>query len=78
MKDVIFNFLGSKWLSFVIGLGMVGLLPFTYGNFMIVYDANAMGSNMLVSIIFAINILTIGVCTYKFLGSKPKPAQEEW
>jgi len=60
---------------------MCALLPVTYGNFMVVYDAGQIGQFWYIPAILLINIITIIMAFYKFtsnfVGNKQQDS-EEW
>jgi hypothetical protein len=79
--DKVFSFIGSKWFVLILGIGMMIAIPFTYHNFIVIYKAGQMGQFKFYTAAFFINIISIGMCAYKFMSlhHKPKPAaQEEW
>jgi len=80
LQDSVFAFLGSKWLAFVIGVGLMVALPFTWNNFSVVIASGRLSEFWLVIATFAMNVIAIVIAVYKFLSamsnkeSKPK----EW
>ncbi len=56
------------------------VLPFTWHNFLVVYKAGQMASFWWIVAVFTINVLSIGLCVYKFMGaiSKKETRVEEW
>ena len=80
-ENIFFKFIGSKWFSLVLGIVMCALLPVTYGNFMVVYDAGQIGQFWYIPAILLINIITIIMAFYKFtsnfVGNKQQDS-EEW
>lgn len=81
MLDGVLRFIGSKWFVFILGLTLIGTLPFTYHNFTVVYEKGQMSQFWWIVAVFIINIISIGLCVYKFMSliGKPKPgASQPW
>lgn len=81
MLDSVLKFMGSKWFVLVLGIAMIGIFPINFGNFKVVWVAGQMRQFWYIVAVFVINVLTIGLCAYKFMSmiSKPKHAsQKEW
>lgn len=60
---------------------MLAVLPVTYGNLMIVFNAGEMGRLWWVPTIFIINLLTAVMALYKAVGmffKKKDVSQEDW
>jgi len=77
----VLEFIGSKWFMAGLGLLMIILLPTTYGNLMIVFEAGEMGRVWIVPVVFVCNILTAIMATYKATGmffGKKREDKEEW
>jgi len=75
------EFIGSKWFVTILSLVMIGVLPITYGNFMIVFRAGEIGSLWWVPTVFIINLLTAIMAIYKATSmflSKKRDDLEEW
>ena len=77
----ILAFIGSKWFVLVLGVLMVFLLPTTYGNLMVVYNAGAMARLWWIPVVFIINLITAILALYKatsmFFGKKVNE-QADW
>lgn len=77
----ILEFIGSKWFLAGLGLLMIFLLPTTYSNLMIVFNAGEMARLWWVPTVFICNLLAAIMSVYKATGmffSKKSAAQEEW
>jgi len=80
-ENKILEFIGSKWFVAILGLLMIIVLPITYGNLMIVFEAGEMSRVWWVPTIFVINLLAAIMCAYKATGmflTKKTNQQEEW
>jgi len=81
LMDSLFKFLGTKWFTLILGLGLTLLIPFTYHNFEVVWKAAELSGYWYLVLVFAINVISVGMCAYKFMGQlyKQKPiVQQEW
>jgi Zn-dependent protease with chaperone function len=81
LKDLFLAFIGSKWFVLVLGIVMICIFPITWGNFKVVWVAGQMRQFFWIPAVFIINVLTIGLCVYKFMSMIIKPksvAQEDW
>jgi len=77
----VLQFIGSRWFILCIALTMIFVLPTTYGNFMIVYQAGEMSRLWWVPTVFIINLITAIMSIYKATGmffSKKEEQSEEW
>ena len=76
----VFQFIGSKWFVLFIGLLMLFLMPTTYGNLMVVYNAGEMGRLWWVPVVFIINLITAIMALYKATGMffSKEASVEEW
>lgn len=77
----ILEFIGSKWFIAILGIAMIFVLPTTFSNLMIVFDAGEMGRLWWVPTIFVINLLSAVMCFYKAAGmffTKKNDDKEEW
>jgi len=70
--DSIFKFIGSKWFLLFLGIGMAILLPFTWHNLKVVFEAGEAGKYWYLVAVFIINALTVLLCAYKFMGAITK------
>lgn len=74
------EFIGSKWFMLFVALIMLGVLPITYSNLMIVFEAGEMGRIWWVPTVFLINLLSAIMGIYKtvemFLSKKDEV--ENW
>ena len=61
----VLEFIGSKWFVSLLAIAMLFVLPVTYGNLMIVFDAGEMGRLWWVPTVFIINLLTAIMSIYK-------------
>lgn len=82
MMDSVFKFIGSKWFTFFLGIGLIALLPFTWHNFSVVQQAGQLSKFWYLIAVFIINIISIALCAYKFmvaLGNKNQVQKSaEW
>jgi len=81
LMDTVLKFIGSKWFTLILGLVLMGVLPFTYHNFMVVYSAGQMSKFWWIVAVFIINVLSVGLCVYKFMGqlkAKPQISNQSW
>jgi len=65
----------------MLGLGilMLALLPTTYKNLIVVYDAGMLSKIWYVPVVFLINIFTAGMALYKFASMAFKKKEvTEW
>ena len=77
----VLEFLGSKWFVAILALAMIAILPTTYGNLMIVYDAGEMGRLWYIPVVFIMNILAAIMAVYKGAGmflKKKTNDKQEW
>jgi uncharacterized membrane protein len=76
----VLQFIGSKWFVAVLGLAMILVLPTTYGNFMVVYEAGEMSRLWYIPMVFIMNLLTAIMAIYKatsmFFGKKETTSQD--
>ena len=78
-ENKIFQILGSKWFMLILGIGMLALLPTTYSNLIVVYDAGMLGKIWHVPVVFLINVITALMALYKFASLAFKKKEEtEW
>ena len=61
----VLQFIGSKWFILFLGIGMLFVLPITYSNLMIVYEAGEMSRLWWVPTVFIANLLTSIMAIYK-------------
>lgn len=59
------QFIGSKWFVLALGIAMILVLPTTYSNLMIVYEAGEMSRVWWVPVVFIVNLLTAIMSIYK-------------
>lgn len=81
LQDKFFTFIGSKWFTLALGIALMCVLPFTWNNFSVVYKAGQVSQFWWVVAVFIINLLTVGMCGYKFMSqqSSKKPLiKEQW
>jgi hypothetical protein len=79
--DKVLTFLGSKWFTLFLGLALIVALPFTWHNFKVLQEAGQLAKYWYLTLVFIINILSVFLCVYKFMGTlgKKKPViAEEW
>jgi len=62
----VFEILNSKWTMLILGIIMTVILPITYGNLIIVYEAGEMANLWWVPVVFIINLITAIMAYYKF------------
>ncbi|MDD4110194.1 MAG: hypothetical protein PHS54_01420 [Clostridia bacterium] len=77
----ILEFIGSKWFMLGLGIAMIFILPTTYSNLMIVYNAGEMARLWWVPTVFIFNLLTAIMAIYKATGmffKKKDIKQEDW
>ena len=74
------QFIGSKWFVLALGLGMLLVLPITYSNLMIVFNAGEMSRVWWVPVVFIANLLTSIMSIYKAaeMFFSKKDDQEDW
>ena len=75
------QFIGSKWFVLALGIVMLFVLPVTYGNMMIVFNAGEMNRLWWVPTVFITNLLAAMMSIYKATGmffSKKGNDQEDW
>jgi hypothetical protein len=79
-ENIFFKFIGSKWFSLFLTIGMMLLLPITFKNMMIVYESGQMAQYLWIPAIFIINLITVLMAAYSFLSKsfKKDVRQEEW
>ncbi len=73
--------IASKWFVLILGLGMLGVLPITYSNLMLVFYAGEMSRVWWVPTVFTCNLLAAMMSVYKATGmffSKKDDEPEEW
>lgn len=75
------QFIGSKWFVLGLALAMIGVLPVTYSNLIIVFNAGEMSRLWYVPTVFIANLLAAMMSIYKttemFFSKKDDP-QEDW
>jgi len=78
--DKILDIIGSKWFILCLGLAMLGVLPITYSNLMIVYYAGEMSRLWWVPTVFICNLLAAIMTSYKGASMffTKKDEEEEW
>lgn len=75
------QFIGSKWFVLALGIGMLLVLPITYGNLMIVFNAGEMSRLWWVPTTFTANLLAAIMSIYKaaeMFFSKKEDDPEDW
>ena len=75
-ENMLFNFIGNKWFILVLALAMCLVLPTTYNNLIIVYEAGEMSKLWWVPVIFIVNLITVILAFYKFISSLMKKKEE--
>lgn len=72
--------IGSKWFVLILAIAMIVVVPITYGNLMIVYNAGEMSRLWWVPTVFIINVLAAFMSIYKVMGMffQKKEVQAEW
>lgn len=75
-ENMLFNFIGNKWFILVLALAMCLVLPTTYNNLIIVYEAGEMSKLWWVPVIFIVNLITVILAFYKFISSLAKKKEE--
>lgn len=78
--EKVLQFIGSKWFVLLLGIGMLLVLPITYSNLMIVFNAGEMSRLWWVPTVFTINLITAIMAIYKaasmFFSKTNEP--EDW
>lgn len=79
--ESVLRFLSSKYFTLVLEIVLICVLPFTYHNFQVVYQAGQISQFWYIVAVFVINVLSIGLCIYKFMGAITKKEivqTQEW
>jgi len=75
------QFIGSKWFVLILAIVMMVVLPVTYSNLMIVFNAGEMSRLWYIPTVFIINLLSALMSIYKAAGmffSKKEKEAEDW
>jgi len=64
-SNKVLAFIGSKWFVLGLGIAMLLILPTTYSNLMIVYEAGEMSRLWYIPTVFIMNLLTAIMAIYK-------------
>jgi hypothetical protein len=79
--DSALKFVGSKWFTLILGIGLACVLPFTWHNFLVVQQAGQLTKYWWLVAVFILNVISVLLAIYKFMSqlSKKKPiVQEAW